>query len=638
MEMAGNSRINNSSRQIKDARETSGACQISGACQTSRAHETGGPKKTDDARKTGSPRGIGLSRIAAAVFLIIFLIASFVPPAFAATETSFQLEIDSLNLRKGVSVNLIVSMKNAQGAKVLGVDGLENFSALSQSSSTSINISGRNTVYQEDIRYTIIPESTGQFTLKANIRYNGDTYETNTLQVNVSDSAPDEDTAESDLFIKTTLSKAEAYLGEKLIVTYELYSRYNIENFGFTDYTSIDGMIVKDAQTDQPMAEYMYVNGVRYAKYTVKQLILDPIKTGSYVIPAFNAQVNVIVDAGPGGVFDKGFGGGLGGFGGFFNRTQAVYLRTEEKSITVKPLPTRGRPADFSGIVGDLSVDSGFSRVVLDYGDSLSLRVKASGNCNLDGVRKLFNEEIPGFTIYETQKNLAESVINNQYFAEKEFEAILVPDRTGKIELAPLPISYFNPVSGKYEEASIPGAVIEVLGEMPASALASAGSGGSAGGGGSAGAGGSAADIKTTRISQIQYAASDSDYLVLRLSRQSILRASIAGGAFLCLVFTGVGLALSRKKQDNTLKTLYKQIMASPDANEIFNLFNAMIKHKYKLSLKASSLVTIQSGLHDAGIAMSVTEILDYMETPEKSPARLKEKIKQVYSAMKRAK
>ena len=572
-------------------------------------------------------------RLAAIFFLVFCLSLVFNAPALAAAETSFRLDIDSLNLQKGVSANLVVSMINARGAKVLRVEGLENFSQLSQSTSTSINISGRSTAYQEDARYTIIPGSAGQFTLKAIIQYNGMTYETNALEVTVSEGSTDDAKGESELFLKTILSKSDAYLGEKIVVTYELYSLYNIEDFGFTDYTSIDGAVVKEIPSDRLAAEYVYLDGVRYAKRVMKQLIIDPIKTGAYTIPSFNAQVNVIVEDWPGGFSGGGLGGLFGGMpGGFnlFNRSQAVYVQTEEKTLTVKPLPARGANAVFSGIVGELSVDGNVSRDALNYGDSLSLRAKLSGNCNLDGFKKLFKDGVPGFAVYETQKNAVESVFNNQYYAEKEFEVILVAEKTGHIKIEPLILTYFNPVSGRYEEAALPAFDIEVLGGPPSQA-SGAPLAGDGEGTGSPRSGG----IETVLISQVSYM-SDDDAFDIRISKRALYRALITLGALAALAFFSILLFISLKKRNTPLAALYRQAMKANDANEVFNLFNEMVKLKYNLSLKASSRSAVLSGAPNQDIAAGLTDILDFMESgAQKSCSILKEKIRRVFKGMR---
>lgn len=512
--------------------------------------------------------------------------------ALAAPE--FRLSMDNLNVQVGVGTSLTLSLINAQGAEIVEIEGLEHFDVLSRSQSTSISIVNATTRHQVDVYYTIMPKVTGQFTLKAKVRYGGSVDDSNELTVTVSDIPASEGKAEGDLFIRTVLSKDEIYLGEKVVLTYELYSRYSIEDVGFTDYTSIDGVVAKEIPEDQLKAEYVYLEGMRYAKYEIMQLIIDPIKTGTLVIPSFNVQVNVISDA---------FGGA---FGGFFTRARSMYLRTQARELTVKPLPVDGKPKDFSGVVGTLQLEGSYTKEEVNIGDSLSLMVTASGNANLDGLKKIFSSNVPGFAVYETQKNSTESVKDGQYYAQKGFEVILVPQKTGTVEVSPVAISYFNPVTERYEVAEIPGTVIEVGGEMPAVAVT---------GGGSLAAGPAA--VETVTVAQVSYISADEGVLAIRISREKLLWVLAGIGVVVVITLVLILFATKRKQQDGTLKALYRQMMAAKDVNEVYDLFNEMIKHCFGVSLKASSISVVQNRL-PMEIASKVIDVMWYMESDKR--------------------
>jgi len=547
---------------------------------------------------------VGKRQHAVILCLILLITAVGSCAALAASEPMFRLDMTKLNLQKGVSTSLTLSLINAQGAEVLGIEGLEHFELLSRSQSTSINIVNGRSTHQIDFHYTIMPKETGQFTLQARVQYNGQVYESNELQVTVSDAPAEAGRAEGDLFVRTVLSQDEIYLGEKVVLTYELYSRYSIENLGFTDYTSIDGVVAKEISADQLKAEYVYLDGVRYAKYEVMQLIIDPIRAGTVTIPAFNLQVNVIVD---------GFGGALGGL---FSRTRPMYLQTQAQELKVQPLPAAGRPKDFSGIVGELQLEGNYTKQEVQFGDPLSLLVTASGSCNLDSLKKLFPGSIPGFAVYETQKHSTETVQNNQYYAEKQFEVILVPQQTGLIEVVPVSISYFNPRTGQYEYAEIPGTTIQVAGSMPVQAS----SGGEA----------RPTAVETVSVVQVSYLDTSGDYFTIRISKQQLLWVLLGIFGLLILVLIGIWLAAKGKQRDPKLKSLYKQLMAAKGINEAYDLFNEMIKHSFNLSIKASPRSVVQAQL-PPHLAVEVVKVMDYMESSSRECSELKDKVKRIY-------
>jgi len=550
---------------------------------------------------------LGKIRKLAILGISLCIVVPFYITVLANEDPNFQLIMDSLALLKGVSTELILSVENAQGAQITDIEGLNDFDVLSTKRSTSQSIINGEVSSREDFHLTIMPLDTGEFSIKAIIRYNNQVIETNTLQITVSEGSADESTETPDLFITTTLSHNESYIGEKVVATYELFSRYNIYNFGFTDHIAIDGMMLREISQDEPNASYVYLNGNKYAKYEVVQVILDPINPGDFTIPSFNFQVNVVTGS------------------GFFGSSTPLFLLTDEKTLTVNPLPTEGRPNDFSGIVGELQLDSDFSRTELNYGDSLSLNIKARGNVNLDGLRNIITRAVPNFSDYEVLKGTVESVENNSYHIEKAFDVILVPQKTGVLNIEPMSLSYFNPITSSYEVAQLPGATIQVLGDMPLANMDT---------------GVQPLRAETVRIAQVNYANANSDYYTIQLNREMMNGILIGVAIFIVLTVGFLWLIINRKKHDPQLRSLYKQLMGSKDVNEIYNLFNAMVKHHFNLSLKASSQSVVRNSLPDGDLGVQITGIMDYVESAkvqeENSHMYIKDKIKGIYKVMSR--
>ncbi|HAA42789.1 MAG TPA: protein BatD, partial [Ruminiclostridium sp.] len=380
--------------------------------------------------------------------LITFLLAANIPVWGNTPE--FRLDIDSLKLSRGESTTLAVSIVNAQNAEIVDIEGIDNFRIVSTSTSDGTQIINSQVTHTRTYRHVIIPKFTGEFTLVAKIRYNGSIYETNELTVTVTDSPPAEEEEAKDLFIKTVLSENEIYYGQKAVLTYEFYSRFNIERLGFLDDIKLDSFITQEIENDNLSYDFLYINGKRYVKYIVKQIFLTPIKAGSFEIPQYTFQANVST-------------------GGFFDSSKPYYLETEPVELKVNPLPTDNKPANFSGLVGNLNITSNYTKQQIDIKDSLTLEVTLSGDCDLENFKNIIQDEIPGFSVYETEKNSEEGVEDNKYFSKKEFEIILVPEKTGELEIPPININYFDTRTKTYKNLEIPGATITVTGNMPQS-------------------------------------------------------------------------------------------------------------------------------------------------------------------------
>lgn len=543
-----------------------------------------------------------------ASFIIIILTLFIARQPVLADEPQFILSIDDLSLQMGVSTNLVLTMANVQNAKVKSIDGLDDFDVLSSSQSTSTSIVNNKTSFKREINYIIMPKKAGQFTLQANVEYNGKTYQTNELKITVTEAKEDLSGEVSDLFIKTNISSNEVYFGQKVVLTYELYSRYNIENFGFLDNVNIDGFMMKDIDQKDLKASYVYIDDKKYVKYEARQIILSPLKTGTFTIPAYNFQANVST-------------------GDFFRSSRPVYLQTESLELSVKPLPIDNRPLNFSGVVGELNLESRYSRTELNYGDSLTLSVTASGNCNLEVLDDIIRDGIPGFSVYETEKNLEESVVDDQYAARKEFEIILVPEANGEMKIDPITISYFNSESGSYEEVIIPGTTIAVKGDAPQSHSNSSGV---------------FSQAETVKVDKISYNTDNTGYLTIQIKKEHLF---IGLGVILVLMVLAASYFIIVKhagKRDKKLQEIYNRLKKAEDLNEMYNLFNSMIKHCFNLSLKSSPKSVIENCLKDSGLSGPVLEIMDYVEDGkyhlEKNNTAFKRKIESVFKQLKKTK
>ena len=105
-----------------------------------------------------------------------------------------------------------------------------------------------------------------------------------------------------------------------------------------------------------------------------------------------------------------------------------------------------------------------------------------------------------------------------------------------------------------------------------------------------------------------------------------LLLAIIAAAVFLMISF--------QRKQDKTLLSFYKQLKNTNDHNEIYNIFNNMIKYRFNISLKASPRRLVTDSLSGCELADPVLEIMDYIEN-KKEPTNedklyIKGKVKEI--------
>jgi hypothetical protein len=140
---------------------------------------------------------------------------------------------------------------------------------------------------------------------------------------------------------------------------------------------------------------------------------------------------------------------------------QSLYSTIKPKELTVNspkldlrvlPLPTEGRPKDFTGAVGNFQASSDIAPAHPAAGDPLTYRLHISGTGNFDRVDSPMLSELGRWKTYPPKSSFTKSDAVG-YKGEKLFEQPLITAQTGEQMIPGLGFSYFNPNTRRYERA-----------------------------------------------------------------------------------------------------------------------------------------------------------------------------------------
>jgi hypothetical protein len=138
-------------------------------------------------------------------------------------------------------------------------------------------------------------------------------------------------------------------------------------------------------------------------------------------------------------------------FAGLFGRViqKSITLKPDAKPVTVLPLPVEGRPADFSGAVGQFQVASDVTPAAGVVGDPLTFKLTVTGKGNLSRVSSEGLHNSPQWRVYRSNaKVTADDDTGVQGF--KTFSQPVVPLQAGQLTLPGLSFSYFDPEASRY--------------------------------------------------------------------------------------------------------------------------------------------------------------------------------------------
>ncbi|MCM4171161.1 protein BatD [Arenibacter sp. TNZ] len=330
--------------------------------------------------------------------------------------------------------------------------------------SQSISSSWVNGVrsFSKTYTYTLAPTARGKFTIKqSTIVIKGETYKSLPKEVEVTAAVdrPDgektvDDVADESLHLVAEISKTSPYLNEAVTVVYKLYASPSIDvtNFRALDNPKYNNFWSQDIPVTKYDIQNTTYDGKTYRSVILKRVVLYPQKTGELEIEPLSLDVSLQVPTNK-----RDFFGGR-----IFAQTNKT-VSAGNRTINVKPLPTEGKPADFSGAVGEFQFSVTTSKTHLNASESLQAKVAISGKGNL----KLF--EIPelnlpsSLEVYEPEFN--ESVRTNLSGMEGNVSNsyTVVPTFRGKYPIPSIAFSFFNPKTEKYQTLNSGEILINVL-------------------------------------------------------------------------------------------------------------------------------------------------------------------------------
>ena len=138
---------------------------------------------------------------------------------------------------------------------------------------------------------------------------------------------------------------------------------------------------------------------------------------------------------------------------GLFNR-KVDTVPVISGSVRVTAFPHEGRPADFSGLVGPLSVHAELDRSTVSLGEGTELRITVRGQ-NLD---LLSRPELPDGNGYRSHPLEVDEVDGGRRFSWN-----IAPTREGTVHVQGVSLPYFDPATQNYQQAASGTVTLEVL-------------------------------------------------------------------------------------------------------------------------------------------------------------------------------
>ena len=339
----------------------------------------------------------------------------------------------------------------------------------SQSSSTSFVNGKRTSSFNLTFTYTLMANKEGTFTIPpASIKVDGDTYTSNGVRITVLPAdEPDDASAANqshntgttretnsvgaeNIFLRTLVSKTTVHEQEAILLSYKLYFA-GVDVAQFTNNTRIPefkGFLKQEFESGEIQTELEHYNGRNYQTAVLYRTLLFPQRSGDIAIePAqFEAVLRVQNRAQVRSIFDD-----------FFNSytTATKPLTAPGVTIHVESLPA-GKPAGFSGGVGQFNISSKISNTELQANEAVTLTLTIQGTGNMKLLKTPAIDWPEGFEVYDPKVTNNFKNTNSGVSGTKTIECLAIPRAGGTYTIPPVLFSYYDTQAETYRTVSTP--------------------------------------------------------------------------------------------------------------------------------------------------------------------------------------
>lgn len=393
----------------------------------------------------------------------IFLLTISAITLLSAQDVAFTASVDKNPVAQNDRFTLEFTVTTTgASARNFKTPDLSKFLVLSgPNQSTSMQIINGAVSSSQTYSYILQPREQGKFTIgSATIEVGGSQYKSNSIEITVtkaSSQSTQQQAQQQDqsvdvgdnLFLRAVVDRSRVYQGEQITVTYKIYTRVRVVNYGINKLPTMTGFWGEDLEVPQQVSlTNEVIDGKQYQVGILKKTALFPTQSGTLEINPMEVtcQVQIPQKRRSNDIFDQFFNDP------FFGTTQTVNvpLKSQPLKVTVLSLPRENVPQSFQGAVGKFSLRSELNKRTAKTNEPLTLKATVSGTGNVK-ILEAPRLQLPSdFEQYDPKisENIDRS--SGTISGSKTFEWLIVPRYPGEKKIPAFEFSYFDVTQRRY--------------------------------------------------------------------------------------------------------------------------------------------------------------------------------------------
>jgi hypothetical protein len=374
-------------------------------------------------------------------------------PAGADVFVSMRLDREEAIITD--SISMVVSIAGARESDSLPVfKGVEDFDVTQGGTSSRFEVINGKVNSGIDYTFFLQPQKTGTFEIgPAEVTVDGKTYRSNTATLKVVKQPESSGVDRGPLFLTAGLSSTKVYVEEQSIYTLKLYHQTRVGNISL-ELPDIGHLTLR--QLGKPVEYQSFYNGQPYDVVEIRYALI-PSEEGIFGIEPSRMKMTVAQPERRShrGFFDDPFFS--------FSTGRAMTVASESMELNVLSLPGKGKPLDFSGLVGNFEISSKLEPNKIKAGESATLTVLVSGRGNVNRIPDLKWPEPDHIKVYADEPVLKVKEDAKGLSGSKTMKWALVPEKEGRYKIPPLSLSFFDTETHQYREIETSSLSMSVL-------------------------------------------------------------------------------------------------------------------------------------------------------------------------------
>lgn len=396
------------------------------------------------------------------LIIILIVLIAYSTQAFADKVSFTASAPDAVVVGDQFRLSYTVTTQKVKDFRAPSIKGFDVLMGPSRSQQSSTQIVNGNVTSTSSITFTYIlmANTAGEYTIGgASIVADGNQMVSNSVKIKVlpqdqnsnggqggsSTHSSGTSVSDQDLFITATASKTNVFEQEAFVLTYKIYTRESnlqLNNAKLPDFKGFHSQEIEMTTNARWTPEHY--RGRNYYTTVYRQFVLFPQQSGKLYIDPAQFQMTIGKPVQSDDPFDAFFNGG----------SNVIEIKksiaTPKIAINVSPLPA-GKPADFSGGVGEFTVSSSINSKELKTNDAITIKLVISGTGNL---KLISNPEIKfpeDFEVYDPKVDNQVRLTREGLTGNRVIEYLAIPRHASTYKIPGVSFSYFDIRSKSYK-------------------------------------------------------------------------------------------------------------------------------------------------------------------------------------------